>query len=170
MRHTLAAQGAPGAVVGAHCWQVPAGTLISQPSHCLSARTFLRLVRAKYFPSPVYLFVKCLIWGKRGFFSRHTKRRWRLEHSSSAGWAAVAEGWPEVAEMSHAELWLVWGKNYSSWSKIVPPERLFGELMSFAGEPTKQWRSPGPVGFREPWMRGVFQDCSRCPKWTNIKE
>jgi len=65
---TYAARGAPGAAVGASRWQAAVGTFISQPSRCLSAILFLRPVRAKYFPSPVYLFVKCLIWGKRRFF------------------------------------------------------------------------------------------------------
>lgn len=68
MRHTLAAQGATAAVMCAHCWQAAAGTLISQPSCCLSGFLFLRPIRGKYFPSPRYLSVKCLIWGKQRYF------------------------------------------------------------------------------------------------------
>lgn len=32
------------------------------------------------------------------------------------------------------------------------------------------WRSPDPVGFREPQTSRVFQDHSCCPKWTSIQE
>lgn len=68
MRHTLAAQGAVGAVMCAHCWQAAAGTLIPHPSRCLSDFLFLSPIRDKYFPSPFYLFEKCLIWRKQRFF------------------------------------------------------------------------------------------------------